>query len=471
MWIKGSKKSMEYIIRNSFQQFQFEKKVPVLENQIEKLNEKAKEYNILESEQKAIIKYLNMVEGFKVLRQKTINELTDPVNIGQFLKPGRLIKVRQWGWGILVSVVAAFGQDTKLFMDKKRQYILDMIVVAKKRIIDKKEVVYDPCDISDVSANLYIFPISYEDLEDISRLKIILPSKLEDLRSNIYFYEQFKDTLQKYNGKIPNILKFPHVSFKPSLISNYNKLTKLNEQIQISTYHETDQRPHIKRTKNKIEIMIELEKLKKELKYGSVVTSFDEEYCARVEILKKLQHIDDNNIVLLKGRAACELDATDELLCTELLFEGVFNELDVPSLVSFLSICLDIQEFSSEEIQNKTKMKSQIDKLRETASRIARISNECKLEVDESEYVESFTFELMDVMYAWSCGASFESICNMTDIFEGVIVRAVRRLDELMQQLKSAAEIIGNKELVEKLDGGIRSIKRDIMFAPSLYLD
>lgn len=41
------------------------------------------------------------------------------------------------------------------------------------------------------------------------------------------------------------------------------------------------------------------------------------------------------------------------------------------------------------------------------------------------EYLQSFRASMMDVIYAWSKGASFAEICGMTDMFEGSIVRSV----------------------------------------------
>lgn len=35
----------------------------------------------------------------------------------------------------------------------------------------------------------------------------------------------------------------------------------------------------------------------------------------------------------------------------------------------------------------------------------------------------------MDVVHAWCTGAKFSEICKMTDVFEGSIIRAMRRLE------------------------------------------
>ena len=54
--------------------------------------------------------------------------------------------------------------------------------------------------------------------------------------------------------------------------------------------------------------------------------------------------------------------------------------------------------------------------------------------------------------------------------FEGSIIRSMRRLEELLRQLCSAANSIGNTELEAKFMTGIEKIKRDIVFSASLYL-
>lgn len=67
-------------------------------------------------------------------------------------------------------------------------------------------------------------------------------------------------------------------------------------------------------------------------------------------------------------------------------------------------------------------------------------------------------------------GATFEQLCKMTDIFEGSIIRATRRLDELMRQLADAAGVLGDVGLQQKFLESDRGIRRDLMFAASLYL-
>jgi ATP-dependent RNA helicase DOB1 len=58
----------------------------------------------------------------------------------------------------------------------------------------------------------------------------------------------------------------------------------------------------------------------------------------------------------------------------------------------------------------------------------------------------------------------------MTAVYEGSIIRAMRRLEELLRQLVAAAKTIGDSELENNIAEGITLMKRDIVFAASLYL-
>lgn len=51
--------------------------------------------------------------------------------------------------------------------------------------------------------------------------------------------------------------------------------------------------------------------------------------------------------------------------------------------------------------------------MQEIARRIAKVSKESKLPVNEDEYVQSFKVELMDAVVQWCRGASFSDICKV----------------------------------------------------------
>lgn len=67
-------------------------------------------------------------------------------------------------------------------------------------------------------------------------------------------------------------------------------------------------------------------------------------------------------------------------------------------------------------------------------------------------------------------GTPFADICELTNVPEGSIVRAIVRLDETCREFRNAARIIGDSTLFEKMEQASNAIKRDIVFAASLYV-
>ena len=77
----------------------------------------------------------------------------------------------------------------------------------------------------------------------------------------------------------------------------------------------------------------------------------------------------------------------------------------------------------------------------------------------------------MRVVYEWTLGKDFIDCMQFTDAQEGSIVRCINRLENGLRSVKSAAKLIGNMHLFDKIEKCSEAIKRDIIFAQSLYLD
>ncbi|TBU00272.1 DSHCT domain-containing RNA helicase [Hamiltosporidium tvaerminnensis] len=188
-----------------------------------------------------------------------------------------------------------------------------------------------------------------------------------------------------------------------------------------------------------------------------------------ISVLRRLEYCDINNKVLVKGRVACEISSSDELILTEMIFNGDFISLGVDEIVPLLSCMV----FSEWEENNDLELSEQNNKtyrlLKGTVDKISKVMSECGLYVDIQCYYKRFSYELMDVVRMWVLGFTFSEICCKTNVFEGSIIRCFRRLEELMRQLSCAARGIGNSELEGIFSLGVSKIKRDIVFASSLY--
>ncbi|KAL6956293.1 Exosome RNA helicase MTR4, partial [Sarracenia purpurea var. burkii] len=187
------------------------------------------------------------------------------------------------------------------------------------------------------------------------------------------------------------------------------------------------------------------------------------------KVLKKLNYCSAAEVVETKGKIACELSSGEELLMTELIFNGIFSELNPAQCVALLS-CFMCDEKSNTQIQMTDELSGSLRRMQELARMIARVSKECHVDIDEDSYVDKFKPYLMDVCHAWCNGSSFMEVCRKTDIFEGSIIRSFRRMEEALRQLVQATRSIGNSELEKKFNESIVALKRGIAFAASLYL-
>lgn len=76
--------------------------------------------------------------------------------------------------------------------------------------------------------------------------------------------------------------------------------------------------------------------LKKKIQATNDILQLEELKC-RKRVLRRLGFTTSADIVDMKGRVACEISTGDELLLTELIFNGVFNPLEPEQCAALLS--------------------------------------------------------------------------------------------------------------------------------------
>eukprot|EP01125_Pyxidicula_operculata_P018864 TRINITY_DN6765_c0_g1_i1.p1 TRINITY_DN6765_c0_g1~~TRINITY_DN6765_c0_g1_i1.p1 ORF type:complete len:1333 (-),score=325.04 TRINITY_DN6765_c0_g1_i1:37-4035(-) len=195
------------------------------------------------------------------------------------------------------------------------------------------------------------------------------------------------------------------------------------------------------------------------------------EFESRISVLKKLNYIDQDRIVQLKGKVAREVSTCEELIATELVLENVLTPLDAAETAALIS-CLVFQEKATEKPEIPTTgLKAGLNTLNQIATSLANVQIDCGLPTTPEDYIKDHINDgLMGVVYAWAKNMSFADICALTDVPEGSIVRTIVRLAETCRDFKSAARIIGDPGLAKKMEESIQLIKRDIVFAASLYV-
>ncbi|CAK5264477.1 unnamed protein product [Mycena citricolor] len=190
------------------------------------------------------------------------------------------------------------------------------------------------------------------------------------------------------------------------------------------------------------------------------------DYEQRIGVLQDLKFIDENSTVLLKGRVACEINSANELVLTELILENTLASYEPEEVVALLS-CFVFQEKTDVEPVIPPRLEEGRDAILAISDRVGRIQDAHK--VAAAEFRTDLKFGLVEVVYEWAKGMPFEQITHLTDVPEGTIVRVITRLDETCREVRDAARVIGDAELFKKMEESQIKIKRDIVFAASLY--
>ena len=246
----------------------------------------------------------------------------------------------------------------------------------------------------------------------------------------------------------------------------------LQHRITSSSFHESANRAgDVERYAKKVKLIEAARLLRTEARTSQAVAMRDE--LRRMKrVLRRLGYTSGEGVLETKGRFACELSTTtgNELVLTDMIFDGFFNDLSPEQCAAILS-CFVHQEAVKDGAEKiRSDLQPAYRHLQTIARNIAKVSIDAKVVMDEEEFVKSFNPDLIDVAFSWCAGAKFSEICRLTDVFEGSIIRVLRRLEELMRQLAAAALAIGNVELRDKFELGADRMRRGIVFAASLYL-
>lgn len=459
-----------YIIERSFAQFQ--KNKGRAESQ-DRLNRLQHELSLADDElkiasevakvegadiQTATAELLHTEQEIDLHMQKARQIITVPKNIISHMNPGRLLNLgHQRGWVILLRVEKRIGSEG------------DEEVVA--------EVLHDEA--------LIIVPFSA--IVKISRVRANIPQA--DVRSEaarkamamqvkaILSHEKFK------SSGLPELDPIADMKIEDQELSKLlAKIVALKTQLAANPVQKSLESNEavadmLSKFRKRVDLFSQVKEAELVLEQHSSVVLRDD-LRAMKRVLQRLGFVDRNNVVLDKGKMACEISSCDELILTEMVFNNIFDGMSGEHIIAMCS-CLILDEGGSSDdkkdvagiLQNEPELLAAFDKARGIAQEISTVMIECKVPNHDPEtFVGKLKPELVRPVLLWMQGKPFKEVMQNTELFEGSVVRVVRRLEELVREIILAAKSIGHKELETKLMEGRSKLRRGIIFAASLYL-
>ncbi|KAJ2927963.1 hypothetical protein H1R20_g9130, partial [Candolleomyces eurysporus] len=456
--------SPEFMLERCFFQFQSSAGIPKLE---EKLAAELEAQNAITiPEENLVSQYYDYRQQLDRMAADFREVVTHPAYSLPFMRSGRLVKNRP-------------GPSVDL-LPPHEQYIIDVLLnlaPGSTPVKDRDAVSAAPEGILPCPAGTkgspQVVPVLLSTIDSISHLRIVLPKDLRPEQTRETVWKSVLEVQRRFPQGIALLDPIENMGIKDEKFQELIKKIDIMEKKMFSSpLHKDPTLPErYSLYAKKKESQERVRALKKRIQATHDILQLEELKC-RKRVLRRLGFTTTSDIVDVKGRVACEISSGDELLLTELVFNGAFNPL-LPEQCAALLSCFVFGEKSEQQTKLTEELAAPLRVMQEIARRIAKVSKESKLTIDEEEYVSSFKVELMDAVIQWCRGASFAEICKITDqLFEGSLIRVFRRLGELLRQMAQAAKVIGNTELKEKFEKALEMLERpnSVIFCSSLYL-
>ncbi|XP_024395394.1 DExH-box ATP-dependent RNA helicase DExH9 [Physcomitrium patens] len=485
--MRSEESNPEELLRRSFHQFQCDRALPKLQKRVKDMDEERQ--NIVIEEEDQVKDYRNLLEQLYSLRADIRSIAFAPRYSLPYLQPGRLVQIARATnqddltvpvkkvtpvWGVIVNfekvqTAAKESFDGESQGPSETKFKVDILANCKTVEDEGRTKLVQPVSLNETGEPAVV-SLPLNQIEHLSVVRIFIPKDLRPVEARERCLRTVIEVLRRF-PEGPQLLD-PEDDMEVKNDS-YKKAVRRAEAVEalLEKHALADSptlEPRLRALGQKEALTSKIRIARKDVRAATTLV-FKDELKARRRVLRRLGYATAEEVVELKGRVACEISSADELVLTELMFGGVFNDSTVEQIVALLS-CLVWQEKLKSMAKLPEELAGIYAQLREVARRVGKVQVECKMAVDVEEYVNSFRPDIMELVYAWCKGAKFIDVMKLAQVFEGSLIRALRRLEEVLQQLLLAARAIGELDLEAKFEEASTRIKRDIVFAASLYL-
>ncbi|EPX70530.1 TRAMP complex ATP-dependent RNA helicase [Schizosaccharomyces octosporus yFS286] len=465
--------SPEDLLRRSFYQFQKMESIPLLHRKLDEY--KLEEKSIEIKDEESLKRFHELKLQLERYGRDIKHTILEPENSLPYLQPGRLaqVKIREtlFPWGIIVNSTKRVVPSSQR-VNPQDMYVIDILLPLSSRSTSNSNIrsaqLFAP--LPNEKPVYEVIAVFLSSIENFSCLRVLLPKDLSSHESRRSTYQNVLEVQKRLNDDIPLLDPIEHMNIKESTLKLHMRKVEILEPkfLESPYYKDASCRTEYHRYTNKLGLKNTIKDLSTKISTTESIIHL-KELKGRQRTLRRLGFTTADNVIDIKGRVACEISTGDELLITEMIFQGIFNSLSPDIFAATLS-CFVYQEKSDVSSLNLKEPYSETYKaILDIARRIVTVSVESRLDVDEDEYINQFKPDMMEAVSKWINGATFLEICEMTRLYEGSIVRTFRRLSELLKQFRNAAAVLGNYELQEKSVVTEQLLYRDIISSSSLY--
>jgi ATP-dependent RNA helicase DOB1 len=332
----------EYLMIRSFRQFQSDRAVPEMKETLKNLLEEKETLSIEDEDD--VAEYFHLRQRIEGLREQMRDVIFKPENILPFLSVGRMVHVKDgeddFGYGILVNFqkkrINKKGRSKQKAEDDM-ELIIDVLLSCSEESVSSATGKPKP-RVGDEASVMEVVPVKLETFVNMSVARLFVPHDLNSKKSRDAMGVKLDEVMRRMNGKPPLLDPLQNVGIDdPKFLKMVKSVEVLEKKLTTNPlFHSRSLSTRVVEYEKKVALQSQIADVEKFVR-GSHSLIMKDELKAMKRVLRRLGFLSADNVVDVKGRVACEINTCDELLVTELMFNGAFNEMPVDHIVSLLS--------------------------------------------------------------------------------------------------------------------------------------
>jgi superfamily II RNA helicase len=320
-----------------------------------------------------------------------------------------------------------------------------------------KKMQNDDLLINNFISKTFIMNENDKKCEIYSSDKCALENKISELNlseEHVQKYEEY----QKINGKLGD--RF-FVLNKKDRIKFENQKKSMEESSWFKEYRE--------KLETYSEWKRDLDKLEENIWSCNYLLQYNIQIM--MDLLKDESYVADNKITM-RGIVSTGINECNELLFTEMIFEGWLEDLDFPEIIAVLSSFINEKDPNSRDkyisdLKVPRKVENVLNKLMAKAEYFMNLEDKHKININ-SDY--SVYLDFIEPAFIWASGGTIQDIYKATTIYDGNFVKAIMRINNICDNLKTILILLEKYELLGKIENYHEVLIRDITSINSLYV-
>jgi len=308
------------------------------------LEARASEMKVDDEEETA--SYYKLREQLKTLGREFHSWLTRPQYIVPFMQSGRLVRVKHgdkdFGWGVVVNFKKVAPKPKENPTESETKYVVDALLhVSAESAGSKNPDQLVPFASSGQSGkgDMVAVPVQLNLIQQVSSVRIFVPTDLRLRDNRLVILKSIQEVHKRYGQEKTPLLdpvkdmKITDSAFKQVSIESVllclivalqivKKIAAFEERLTSHPLATNDRKEELLESYSvKAAAVRAADAAKAEVKKAKSLLQMSDLKCMK-RVLRRLGYCTAEDVIEVKGRIACELSSADELLLTEMIFNG-----------------------------------------------------------------------------------------------------------------------------------------------------